>query len=197
MRLQCSATMFLILNCGIRQIYLLTLRLGWNPQAFPGARVGAQRSRHGYVIMVSRSSLREREWKEWNSMCLGPPPKLTEHVRLNGKKWPAKVKTNKSDIQRIKYKLRNADVVLIPVSQPRWKHQEFTGSVPPPPHSQKLLFFSLISDLGFVIICKTCIFIYIEVGNICAPSWTVSSLKARDTSVTVLVNTQHLAQSLV
>ena len=54
------------------------------------------------------------------------------------------------------------------------------------PHSQKLLCFLLVSDLCFVTICKTSFFIYTIMGNIYSSSWTISSLRVRNISVTIL-----------
>lgn len=164
-----------------------SVRLGWNPEAFPEGRAGAWRSK-GMELQ------REGEWKGWSSMCLSPPPKFTKQVRLNGKGWPAKVKTKKSDIQRMKYKLKNAGCCTNswpPVKRETSGVQRQRSFIP-----KSYFGFLLASDLGLVTICKTP-FIYIEMGNSYFPSWTISSLRARNTSVTVHVTAQRLAQSLV
>ena len=76
-------------------------------------------------------------------MCLGPPPKLTNQVRWNGERQTAGVMINKSDNQRLEYKLKEAGVTQIHVPQQRWKHQELGGSVPPTPQSCFVLCWSL------------------------------------------------------
>ena len=64
-------------------------------------------------------------------LCLDPPPKLPNQVRLNGEGWRKRLMINISDIQRPEYKLKDATQIHVP--QQGWKHQELRASDSPLP----------------------------------------------------------------
>lgn len=126
---------------------------------------------------MGRSFQRKREC---GYTCLVPSPKLTKQLRLNEEGWRARVKTNKSNTQRMKCKLKDAASYTNSCPPTRMETAGVGRQYSPAPKSYFVLFWSLVCALS--LFSKPPSSHHIVMGNTYFPS-LVSSLRVRNLSV--------------